>query len=150
MKPLLILLVITSQFIVTALAACDEVLEENITHYQQKWQNNHWNDYRFVVQRKCFCYVDYTREMIVQVNDGKVVSAQYTDTKEFVDKEVLTDIFTISEWFDVIHEAHARQADRLKVYFNEKVGNPSKIIIDLRANRTDDEQAVVISHIEQL
>lgn len=150
MKPLILLLLVISQFMVTALAACDEVLQEDVIRYQQKWQNSDWNDYRFVVQRKCFCYVDYTREMMVQVSDGKVVSAKYTDTQELVDKDVLTDIYTINEWFDVIHEAHARQADQLKVHFNEKVGNPSKIMIDLRTNRADDEQAVVISHIEAL
>lgn len=150
MKHLTLLLIFVSQLFIAALAACDDVSEEHVIHYQQKWQSSDWDNYRFVVQRKCFCYVDYTREMIVQVNNGKVVSAKYTDTQELVDEEILSDVHTINEWFDVIHQAHARQADQLKVYFNEKVGNPSKIMIDLRNNRTDDEQAVVISDIEPL
>lgn len=150
MKQLILLLICISPFVINVTSACGEISKEDVIHYQQKWQASSWNDYHFVVQRKCFCYVDYTREMIVQVNDGRVVSAKYTDTKEPVDKNILTDIHTINEWFDVINEAQARQADRLKVYFNEKVGNPSRIMIDMRTDRADDEQAVVISNIEQL
>lgn len=148
MNKLKILLIMVVPIVMSTTSACNNMPNKDVVYYKQKWQNSKLDDYRFIVQRKCFCYVDYTREMMVLVNDGKVVSAQYTDTDEVVGEDVLNDVYTISEWFEVIDEAQSRQADQLQVDFNEEIGNPSKIMIDLRKNRSDDEQAVVIKVLE--
>lgn len=150
MKNLLFLLVCLTNIVTGFVWACDSVSKQDAINYQQKWQQSNWKDYQFVVQRRCFCYVDYTREMLVQVNNGKVTDAEYTDTNEKVSEAILADVYTIDDWYKVIEKARDRQADRLQIHFNELVGNPSKIMIDLRKNRTDDEQTVTISDIKQL
>lgn len=130
--------------------ACNEVSEEDLTVNKQIWESHRWNEYRFIVQRQCFCYVNYTREMMVHVSEGKVVTAKYTDTQVEVSADILSGIYTIDKWFEVIDHAYSRQADKLQVQFDQQVGYPLKIEIDLRENRADDEEVVLISSIEKL
>ena len=128
-------------------ADLDEVL---LSDGQHKWQATGWDSYSFVVQRQCFCYMEYTREMEILVREGQVVSAHFTDTQEKVAQKMLADLYSIEQWFDVIKDAQERQADRLEVAYDDQFGYPTKIAIDLRKNRADDEQAVIISSVHQL
>ena len=131
--------------------ACEESGRESLESNLQKWKSTGWSRYSFVLERQCFCPPEYRKATRIFVTDGKVVNANYVDTngKAAVPADVLADLTTIEDWFEVIRKAQERKADRLNVMYDSELGYPNEIEIDMRARRADDEQSVVITKVTQ-
>lgn len=127
--------------------ACEESEHKLLELNLQKWKSMGWSQYSFVLERQCFCPPEYRKATQIFVRDGKVVNANYVDGKTAVSANVLADLTTIEDWFEVIRNAVERKADQLNVVYDSELGYPKEIEIDMRARRADDEQSVVISKV---
>jgi len=127
--------------------ACEKSVDISLEINQQKWSTMGWVNYSFVVKRQCFCSPEYRRTTRVEVQNSKVVNANYVEDNKSVSEEVLAELYTIKDWFRVIKDSASRNADHLYVIYHTELGYPEKIEIDMRELRADDEQTVFISDV---
>ena len=148
MKSSLCLLSVFFCFYSSSVISCEKSVSESLQANQQKWHGVGWEKYSFVIQRECFCPPEYRQLTRVIVENGKVVSASYIDKDNAaVSEQVLADLYTIEDWFNMINKAVDRNADHLEVVYHATLGFPEKINIDMRKRRADDEQVVLISEV---
>ena len=56
------------------------VTQEDLDASRTKWDQQQLTDYGFRFQRFCFCFGEYTREVIVRVEGNEVIEATDTET----------------------------------------------------------------------
>ena len=128
--------------------ACEESRNASLQSARKMWTETAGKDYSYVLQRNCFCPEEYRKPMRVVVENKKVISATYIeDSGKSVSSKVLTDLYTIEDWFAEIANAIERKAYQLHVDYHSEFGYPEKINIDMRERIVDDEQTVSISEV---
>ena len=68
-------------FMALALAACSMGSQSEIERNQQKWQNANISHYRFNVFVGCFCVFSQDMPLVIEVQNGQVISMQYQTGK---------------------------------------------------------------------
>jgi len=127
--------------------ACEKDNSETLLYMQRLWHSQVGANYSYVVEKKCFCSLDYTREMLVSVIDNNVVEAQYRDTGEKVSEQIVGQLLTIPGWFDEISKAIGNESGELEASYDSDLGYPVNIKIDRRKMVSDDEFDVIISKV---
>ena len=144
------IVLIWNVFNANASIACDGSMRTSLEENVEKWETAGWNRYSFVLERQCFCSIEFRKVMRIFVANGQVVNANYVDEEPTaVPADVVADLRTIEDWFEVIRKAKVRNAEILDVAYHSELGFPEKIEIDMRVRRADDEQTVRISRVEQ-
>ena len=157
MKKLLLLV------LAVVLSACSTVAnagepKSEVEIAREKWQAANISHYRFNVHISCFCVFTENMPLIVEVQDGEVVSMEYSTGNE-IDPQLL-ELFdryvTIDRLFDGIEKSFAVEggdqgpADKVTVEYDATYGYPTKIDIDFVENAIDDELYLSISGFEAL
>ena len=117
----------------------DDPERDALNDARRLWLAADVGHYRITVQRLCFCAFDVTRERIVEVEEGEVVSVRYADTGELEHPD-LVDLFPgVDGLFDIVAEALDQDAHSIVVEYDEQLGYPVEIVIDYLQFAIDEE-----------
>lgn len=124
------------------LAACDSPTAPNepaqLADARALWQTQGSDSYTYELTRECFCVLS-GRQVSVTVENGAVVSAEYTDSKNPVESAQLSYLQTVPDLFDLIDDALARKVASFMASYDQIYGYPTHIEIDYSASTADDE-----------
>ena len=157
MKKLLLLVLAVVLSACTGIANAGDPKSE-VEQARDKWENANISHYRFNVHISCFCVFVENMPLVVEVNNGEVVSMEYSTGNE-IDPQLL-DLFdryvTIDRLFDGIENGFDVEgdeqgpADKVTVEYDATYGFPTKIDIDFVEQAIDDELYLAISGFEAL
>lgn len=114
------------------------------------WATQGIDDYQYTVQVGCFCIVDATRPVVVEVRDGQVVSLTYADDGTAADPALFERYNSIDKIFAIISEVETQEPARLDVTYDEATGVPQSIAIDISEQMADEELYLEIRDFEEL
>ena len=109
------------------------------------WAAQGIDDYQYTLQISCFCIVDATRPVNIEVKDGQVTSITYADDGMPADPVLFERYDSIEKIFAIISEAKAQEPARLDVTYDESIGIPESIAIDISEQMADEELYLEIS-----
>ena len=118
---------------------------------QEKWQDANISHYRYELGISCFCIFAQDMPLVIEVQDGEVVSMEYKSGKE-IDPAFLEQFQrydTIDKIFAELEKAQS-EAERVEVTYDETYGFPTQITIDQASQAADDELYLTISNFEVL
>lgn len=157
MKKLLLLVLALVLSACTGIANAGEPKSE-VQQARDKWEAANISHYRFNVHISCFCVFVENMPLVVEVNNGEVVSMEYSTGNE-IDPQLL-ELFnryvTIDRLFDGIESGFDVEgtdqgpADKVTVEYDATYGFPTKIDIDFVEEAIDDELYLSISGFEAL
>jgi hypothetical protein len=140
-----------------ALAACTAVgsamgSQTEIGHNKEKWQNANISHYRYHLHLSCFCVFVENMPLIIEVQDGKVVSMEYQNGKEIDPSlmELFKKYETIDLLFAELEAGLNGAADEVTVKYDPTYGFPTEATVDVVKEAIDDELYLTISNFEQL
>jgi Family of unknown function (DUF6174) len=140
-----------------ALAACTAVgnamgNQSEIEQNKEKWQDANISHYRYNLFISCFCVFNEDMPLIIEVQDGKVVSMEFQSGKE-IDQSLL-ELFnkyaTIDRIFADVEAGLNGAADHVVVKYDTTYGFPAEVTIDVEQQAADDELYLTISNFEEL
>ena len=114
------------------------------------WESQAIDDYRYTLQVGCFCLVDVTRPVIVEVKDGQVATITYAEDGTAADPALFERYDSIEKLFAIINEAEAQEPARLDVTYDEATGVPQSVVIDISEQMADEELYLEVSDFEAL
>src|ERR1700752_1798003 len=143
MKILILLIAVAS----LALAACAGATasanqnQSELDDNQQKWQDANISHYRYNLSISCFCVFTQDMPLIIEVQDGKVVSMEYASGNEIDagSREYFQRFETIDKVFEQLQKDISGKADEVVVTYNATYGFPDEVKIDYVLEATDDE-----------
>ncbi len=138
---ILILYILHSSLLLANNEGVNQLYQDNFNH----WINSNINSYAYTLKMQCFCPINYTRLIRVEIVDNHVVAANFVNYDEPVSIEIINDLESIDGWFKLISNAISRDADHISVEYDTGYGYPTMIDIDMRRMRSDDEQVISIS-----
>lgn len=138
--------------IALALAACSTGSQTEIEQNKEKWQDANISHYRFDLTLGCFCVFGQDMPLIVEVQDGQVVSMEYQSGNEIdaPNRELFEKYATIDRIFSELEADLNGAADEVVVTYDETYGFPTQANIDFIKEAIDDELALTISGFEEL
>ena len=147
------LILIVMVFILTACASANALgSQSEIEQNQAKWQDAGITHYRFHLSISCFCVFTQDMPLIIEVQDGKVVSMDFQSGNP-IDPS-LTELFnryaTIDRIFTELTAGLNGAADEVIVKYDPTHGFPTEATIDVEKQATDDELYLTLSDFEQL
>lgn len=118
---------------------------------RDKWQDAGISHYRFNLNISCFCIFTQDMPLIIEVQDGEVVSMEYQSGKEIdpSNLEMFERYATIDRIFAELEKALV-EADSVTVEYDETHGFPTQVSIDLDQQLADEEIYLTISDFEDL
>ncbi|HLO29455.1 MAG TPA: DUF6174 domain-containing protein [Anaerolineales bacterium] len=153
-------------FMVLALAACSLGSQSEIDRNQQKWQDANISHYRFNLSIGCFCPFSQDMPLVIEVQNGKVVSmvSQSGNEIDANNREIYKQYETIDRVLSELEKAikgttdevgsssdpAPRKADEVVVTYDPTYGFPAQAQIDFIKNAVDDELTLDISNFEKL
>jgi hypothetical protein len=124
----------------------------DIESARQQWEAAGISHYRFNLNMVCFCAFSENMPLVVEVQDGSVVSMEYQNGNEIdpASLEFFQRYETIDKIFSELEKAAGGEADEVTVSFDDTYGFPEQIDIDVVKEAIDDELAMTISGFEVL
>lgn len=118
---------------------------------QEKWQDANISHYRYELAISCFCIFAQDMPLVIEVQDGEVVSMEYKSGKEIdaSNLELFQRYDTIDKIFAELEKAQS-EAERVEVSYDETYGFPTQVTIDQAVQAADDELYLTISNFEAL
>ena len=147
------LILIVMAFILAACASANALgSQSEIEQNHEKWQKAGISHYRYHLSISCFCVFTQDMPLILEVQDGKVVSMEYQNGKQ-IDPS-LTELFekyaTIDRVFTELEAGLNGAADEVIVKYDPTYGFPTEVTIDVEKQATDDELYLTLSDFEKL
>jgi periplasmic copper chaperone A len=133
-------------------SASHEDHETEIEQNKHKWQDQGISHYRFHLTVGCFCAFSQDMPLIIEVQDGKVVSMEYQSGKDIDPghRELFKKYETIDRIFDELEAGLNGAADQVTVKYDPTYGFPAEATIDVVKEAADDELYLTISDFEAL
>lgn len=134
------------------LAACSAGSQTEIERNRDKWQDAGVSHYRYNLFIGCFCVFTQDMPLLIEVQDGKVVSMEYQNGNEIDpgSRDLFEKYATIDRMFAELEKNMNGEADEVKVTYDPTYGFPVETNIDFIKNATDDELSLTISNFEKL
>ncbi|HEX6035358.1 MAG TPA: DUF6174 domain-containing protein [Anaerolineales bacterium] len=138
--------------VVRGTPASQEVHETEIEQNKQKWQDAAISHYRFHLNIGCFCVFSQDMPLIIEVQDGMVVSMEYQSGNEIdaENREFFKKYETIDLLFDALEAGLNGAAAEVTVRYDPTHGFPTEATIDVAKEIADDELYLTISNFEAL
>lgn len=114
-----------------------------------RWTMTNADNYVFEFQRSCFCATDSVRPIRIEILDGLVSSASYTDTEEPISPPFAL-VPTIDDLFDEVQGAVDGMASSVIANFDAEMGYPTSVQIDYIRDAIDDEVSFTVSSFQLL
>lgn len=136
------------------LTACASVgaASSEFDQAKDKWQEAGITHYRFNLDISCFCAFRENMPLVIEVQDGEVVSMEYSSGAEI--EPAVLDLFqqyaTIDRIFAELEKALNGGADSVTVTYDETYGFPTQVSIDFDQQAADEEIYLTISGFETL
>ena len=111
---------------------------------QAIWMEQGLDEYGFRFKRDCFCFGEYVREVILRVEDGKVISATDTETHLGFDVNLF---LSVEEIFAELQRAIDYPANAISAEFDPESGYPTNVYIDLDIRIADEEVGYTASDV---
>ena len=146
-------------FIVIALVltACSAIAgasgnQSEIEQNQQKWQDQGISHYRYDLTLSCFCVFNEDMPLIIEVQDGEVVSMEFQSGREIDPNllELFNKYSTIDRIFAELEADLNGAADKATIEYDPTYGFPTKADIDFVEEAIDDELYLTVSNFEAL
>ena len=139
-------------FIALALAACSAGGQTEIERNQEKWQDAGISHYRYNLFVGCFCVFSQDMPLVIEVQDGKVVSMEYQSGNEIdaTNRELFEKYATIDRIFTELETDINGAADEVVVKYDPTYGFPTEASIDFIKEAIDDELYLTLSNFEEL
>ena len=139
-------------FIALVLAACSMGSQTEIARNKEKWQDASITHYRFDLTLGCFCVFSQDMPLVIEVQDGEVVSMEYQSGNEIdaAIRELFEKYATIDRIFSELETDINGAADEVVVSYDSTNGFPEQANIDFVKNAADDELYLTISGFEKL
>jgi hypothetical protein len=138
------------------LAACSVVNaagnQSEIEQNKDKWQDAGISHYRYHLFLSCFCVFNEDMPLIIEVQDGQVVSMEYQSGNEIdaTNRELFEKYATIDRIFAELEAGLNGAADKVTVEYDPTYGFPIKADIDFVEEAIDDELYLTLSNFEEL
>lgn len=148
------LIFIVMTLILAGCAAMGSALgnQSEIEQNKEKWQDAGISHYRYNLFISCFCVFNEDMPLIIEVQDGEVVSMEFQSGKE-IDPSLL-ELFEKYATIDrVLAEVEAGlngAADNVVVKYDPTYGFPTEVTIDFEQQAADDELYLTLSNFEEL
>jgi hypothetical protein len=140
-----------------ALAACTAVgsamgNQSEIEQNREKWERANISHYRYELHISCFCVFVENMPLIIEVQDGEVLSMEYQNGNEIDPsiRELFDKYATIDRLFTELAAGLNGAADKVVVEYDPTYGFPTKADIDVEEMAIDDELYLSISNFEEL
>lgn len=140
-----------------ALAACTAVgnalgNQSEIEQNKEKWQDANISHYRYNLFLSCFCVFNEDMPLMIEVQDGKVVSMEFQSGKEIDPSlvELFNKYATIDRIFTEVEAGLNGAADNVVVKYDPTYSFPAEVTIDVEQQAADDELYLTISNFEEL
>lgn len=112
-----------------------------------KWTSQAPAAYSYIVSRRCFCPVEWTGPVTVMVRNGVVESLTYTQTGADVPQLYRSNFPAVEGLFAQIDSARSSHVARLDVTYDQSLGYPTRIDVDVDRNAADEEYTYVASDL---
>lgn len=126
--------------------------QSEIEQNKEKWQDAGISHYRYHLFISCFCVFTQDMPLIIEVQDGKVVSMEYQSGNK-IDPSLL-ELFekyaTIDRVFTEVEAGLNGAADNVVVKYDPTYGFPTEVTIDFEEQAADDEIYLTLSSFEEL
>lgn len=128
------------------------VVSGDLEGARQKWEAAGISHYRFNLDMVCFCAFRENMPLIIEVQDGEVISMQYENGSEIdpASLEFFQRYETIEKVFAELEKAVGGEADKVTVSYDGTYGFPEQIDIDFVEEAIDDELSMTIFGFEVL
>jgi hypothetical protein len=147
----LILIVMT--LILAACASANAMgSSSEIEQNKEKWQDAGISHYRYHLFISCFCIFTEDMPLIIEVQDGEVVSMELSSGKEIDPSllELFNKYATIDRVFAEVEAGLNGAADNVVVKYDPAYGFPTEVTIDFETQAADDEIYLTLSDFEAL
>jgi Family of unknown function (DUF6174) len=146
--PTVIALVLAGCAVMGSALGSQSEIEQN----KEKWQDANISHYRYQLFISCFCAFNEDMPLIIEVQDGKVVSMEFQSGKEIDPSlhELFDKYATIDRLFAELEADLNGAADKVAVEYDPTYGLPTKADIDFVEEAIDDELYLSISNFEEL
>jgi hypothetical protein len=148
------LILIVMALVLAGCAAAGNALDNQseIEQNREKWQDAGISHYRFHLSISCFCVFVEDMPLIIEVQDGEVVSMEFESGKE-IDPSLL-ELFekyaTIDRVFAEVEAGLNGGADNVVVQYDPTYGFPAEVTLDFEQQAADDELYLTLSNLEEL
>lgn len=139
--------------LITGCAASDPVYTQRMSQLQQtqqQWAAHQITNYRFTVEKLCFCYNRTVKPITIEVRDGQAVSGFRAAIREQIDLALIEQYATFEKLFGVIDTNINQYADEMEIRYDPDRGYPTSIRIDLEKGSADDESYYMVTAFEIL
>lgn len=145
-----ILFILLAAFLTGCAAVAGQASSE-IGRAQEKWQDANVSHYRYELAIGCFCVFSQDMPLVIEIQDGEVVSMEYKSGKEIdpANLELFQKYDTLDKIFAELEKALG-EADRVSVTYDETYGFPNEVSIDFEEQAADEEIYLTISNFEVL
>lgn len=127
----------------------DGDLREEIERHRGAWTERDVRDYAVTLRRVCFCPLEVTRPVRVEVRRGEVTRVRRADGGD-VDRDRWHLYPTVDGVFAILLDAVDRGADSVAVEWSDDVPSPRTVFIDYRRATADEELGFEIDGLEPL
>ncbi len=147
-------LAITATALVFGLQGCggkttkeDIDLLKNLQTSQALWQSTDIDDYKFTLNRNCFCIP--AGDISIQVEDGEVTSAwSQLEDRELTAEELGYFPATVPALFEWMQEAIIETEQSIEIEYDEELGFPVRVAIDEDQLVSDQGLVLTLSDFE--
>ena len=141
--------------LITLLAAisCTSSVPRELTDNANLWKNQELENYDFTLERHCFCPEDWRGPVNIEVRDGTAVSVTYQSDGTVVTEGKFDNVDTINKLFTLLNNAFAgkgdfeQKADSVDVTYDEQMGYPVTLYIDVSQQMADEEQGYTVTNL---
>lgn len=152
MRKLLFIFTLIALVLTACAAGVASGSQTEIGQNKEKWQDANISHYRYELFISCFCVFNEDMPLIIEVQDGKVVSMEFQSGKEIDPSllELFNKYATIDRIFAEVEAGLNGAADNVVVKYDATYGFPTEVTIDVEQQAADDELYLTISNFEKL
>ena len=147
------LLALIVLFTLLAATSCTSSVPRELTDNEQLWGDQELENYDFTLERQCFCPEDWRGPVNIEVRNGTAVSVTYLSDGSVVTEGKFDDVDTIDKLFILLNNAYAgkgdfkQKADSVDVTYDEQMGYPVTLYIDVSQQMADEEQGYTVTNL---
>ena len=152
MKKLLFIFILMALVLTACAAGAASGSQTEIGQNKEKWQDANISHYRYHLSITCFCVFSQDMPLIIEVQDGEVVSMEFQSGNEIDagSRELFDKYATIDRLFAELEAGMNGAADEVIAKYDPTYGFPTEVTIDFVKEATDDELYFSLSNFEEL
>lgn len=127
-----------------------QIAKSKLERNRRLWHESKITDYKMTTKVFESGHATPSGTRIIEVRGGNAISIKLADTGVVDNSEKWKAYDTVEKIFGVIERAIGKNPQTLDVEYDERLGYPKKLRLEISFSATDDELAVDILKIESL